>query len=81
MSDASERPFEATPRRLAKARSEGNIARSSELGANLSFAAGALCVVAIAPLLGGLAGGAIATAAAAAANTFASAAILAVACM
>lgn len=81
MSDASERPFEATPRRLAKARSEGNIARSSELGANLSFAAGALCVVAIAPLLGGLAGNAIATAAAAAATTFASAAILGVACM
>ncbi|MGA7355759.1 MAG: EscU/YscU/HrcU family type III secretion system export apparatus switch protein [Candidatus Cybelea sp.] len=80
MSDASERPFEATPRRLAKARSEGNIARSSELGANLSFAAGALCVVAIAPLFNGLAGGAIATAAAGFATTHASAAILAVAC-
>lgn len=79
MSDASERPFEATPRRLAKARSEGNIARSSELGANLSFAAAALSVVAIVPRLGELAGSVIATALAGSAIPQASAALLAVA--
>jgi flagellar biosynthesis protein FlhB len=79
VSDASERPFEATPRRLAKARSEGNIARSSELGANLAFAAAALCVVAVAPRFGELAGSVIATAVASSAIPLASAAVLTVA--
>ena len=55
MSDASEKPFEATPHRIAKAKREGNVARSSELGANLSFAAGGLTLVAIAPIFGAVA--------------------------
>ena len=52
MNDASEKPFEATPRRLIKAKREGNVARSSEFAATLSFAAGALALAAAAPLLG-----------------------------
>jgi flagellar biosynthesis protein FlhB len=43
----TERPFEATPRRILKAQREGNIARSSELPANLSFAAAATSIVAL----------------------------------
>ncbi|HVN68776.1 MAG TPA: EscU/YscU/HrcU family type III secretion system export apparatus switch protein [Candidatus Binatia bacterium] len=56
MSDASEKPFDATPHRLAKARREGNVARSTELGANVSFAAALLAVCGAAPLLGTIAG-------------------------
>jgi flagellar biosynthesis protein FlhB len=63
MSGDSEKPFEATPQRIVKAKREGNVARSSELGANCSFAAGALVLVAVAPLLGLVATGAIAAAA------------------
>ncbi len=48
-----EKPFEATPRRVAKARREGNVARSGELAANVSFAAGAATVTAIVPVLAG----------------------------
>lgn len=55
MSDVSEKPFEATPRRIAKARREGNIARAGELAANFSFAAGGLTLVAAMPMLGALA--------------------------
>jgi flagellar biosynthesis protein FlhB len=54
MGDAAEKPFEATPRRIARARREGNVARSSELAANLSFAAGGLAVLAIAPQVAAL---------------------------
>jgi flagellar biosynthesis protein FlhB len=50
MSD--EKPFEATPQRIAKAKREGSIARSAELAANLAFAAAALAVVAFAPAIG-----------------------------
>ncbi|MGC1380663.1 MAG: EscU/YscU/HrcU family type III secretion system export apparatus switch protein [Candidatus Baltobacteraceae bacterium] len=57
MSDTSEKPFEATSRRIAKAKSEGNVARAGELGANLSFAAAAAGSVAIAPAFGALACG------------------------
>ncbi len=63
MSDASEKPFEATPRRIAKAKREGNVARSSEFAANLSFAAAAATVVAAAPTLGAVASGAFLAAA------------------
>jgi flagellar biosynthetic protein FlhB len=52
VSEASEKTFEATPHRIATARREGNVARSGELAANCSFAAGAFAVIAIAPLLG-----------------------------
>ncbi len=51
MSDASEKTFEATPRHLSKARREGNIARSTELAANCSFAVGGLAVIGAVPLL------------------------------
>lgn len=51
MNDSAEKPFEPTARRLARARREGNVARSSELSATCSFAAAGLSVVAIAPLV------------------------------
>jgi flagellar biosynthesis protein FlhB len=60
MNETAEKPFEATPRRISKALREGNVARSSEPAANLSFAAAALSVAAIAPIFGGVAGTAIA---------------------
>ena len=37
MSDAGEKPFDATPQRLERARSEGNVARAGEAAANASF--------------------------------------------
>jgi flagellar biosynthesis protein FlhB len=55
VSDAAEKPFEATPQRIAKAKREGNVARSNELAANLAFAAASGAVAAVTPLLGGLA--------------------------
>jgi flagellar biosynthesis protein FlhB len=55
VSDLSEKPFEATPHRIAKAKREGNVARASELAANLSFAAGAFALVASAPTFGAVA--------------------------
>lgn len=51
MSDASEKPFEATPQRLKRAQREGDVVRSSELPANLSFAAAWLTVSALTPSL------------------------------
>jgi flagellar biosynthesis protein FlhB len=41
VSNDAEKPFEATPQRLQKAKREGNVARSAELTANISFAAAA----------------------------------------
>ncbi|MBV8344634.1 MAG: EscU/YscU/HrcU family type III secretion system export apparatus switch protein [Candidatus Eremiobacteraeota bacterium] len=55
MSEASEKPFEATPRRIAKAKREGNVARSSEFAASLSFAAAAATAAAAAPMFGAVA--------------------------
>jgi flagellar biosynthesis protein FlhB len=55
VSDAAEKPFEATPQRIAKAKREGNVARSNELAANLAFAAAAATVAGVTPLLGALA--------------------------
>ncbi|HVA33017.1 MAG TPA: EscU/YscU/HrcU family type III secretion system export apparatus switch protein [Candidatus Baltobacteraceae bacterium] len=49
MSD-DEKPFEPTPQRIAKARREGNVARSSEFPANVAFAAAAGAVGAVVPL-------------------------------
>jgi flagellar biosynthesis protein FlhB len=60
---SAEKPFEATPQRIAKAKREGNIARSAEFAANLAFAAAALAIVALAPAIGKDAGGAVAIAA------------------
>jgi flagellar biosynthesis protein FlhB len=62
VSDSSEKPFEATPARIRKARREGNVARSSELAANLSFAASAVTLVAILPAIAAAASTAIAAA-------------------
>lgn len=55
MSDAAEKPFEPTPHRLLKAKREGNVARSSELSANLSFLVAGATVVATVPLIGAVA--------------------------
>jgi flagellar biosynthesis protein FlhB len=62
VSDSSEKPFEATPARIRKARREGNVARSSELAANLSFAASAGTLVAVLPAIAAAASTAIAAA-------------------
>jgi len=59
VSDGAEKAFEATPRRIAKAKREGNVARSSELAANVSFAAAALAIVASAAQFGSVAADAI----------------------
>lgn len=59
LSEAGEKAFDATPRRIAKAKREGNVARSSELAANVAFAAAGLSVVAIALPFGGAAAGAL----------------------
>lgn len=63
MSEDSEKPFEATPQRLEKARREGNVARCSELGANAAFLAAGVTLVAAVPLLGSIATRAIVRAA------------------
>lgn len=60
MSDSSEKPFEATPARIRKARREGDVARSNELGANVAFAAGALTLFALMPQLAAVAGNVVA---------------------
>ena len=59
MSDGAEKAFDPTPRRIAKAKREGNVARSSELAANVSFAAAALAIVASAARFGSVAADAI----------------------
>lgn len=55
MSDVAEKAFEPTPRRIAKAKRDGNVARSSELAANVSFAAACLAILSVAPLFGSVA--------------------------
>lgn len=62
MSDSSGKPFEPTPARIRKARREGDVARSNELGANLAFAAGALTLFAVMPKVAAVAGNAVADA-------------------
>jgi flagellar biosynthesis protein FlhB len=57
--DVSDKPFEATPRRIAKARREGNVAHSNELAANVSFAVAATVLAAIVPIFASVAGSAI----------------------
>ena len=54
MNDGAEKPFEATPRRIARAKREGNVARAGELAANCGFAAAALSVSAGAPAFAAL---------------------------
>jgi flagellar biosynthesis protein FlhB len=53
--DDAEKAFEATPHRIAKAKREGNVARSSELAANVSFAASCFAILSVAPLFGSVA--------------------------
>jgi flagellar biosynthesis protein FlhB len=60
VSDDSEKAFEATPRRIDKARREGNVARSNELAANCSFAAAGAAVVATAAPFAAVAAGVLA---------------------
>lgn len=56
MSESSgEKNFEPSPSRLAKAKREGNVARSSELSANVAFAGALAAAVAVVPLLSVLA--------------------------
>ena len=75
MSDDAEKPFEATPQRIAKARREGNVARAGELSANCAFAAALAGCIGIAPAFAAAARGAIAASAAGRAS-FASAGLL-----
>lgn len=64
MSETSgEKQFDATPSRIAKAKREGNIARSQEFAANFAFAAAVLSTFAIAPVIGAFANPAITEAA------------------
>jgi flagellar biosynthesis protein FlhB len=63
MSESSEKAFDATPSRIAKARREGNIARSQEFSANVAFVMAAASVTGIAPVFAVLAERAIASAA------------------
>ncbi len=79
MSDA-EKPFEATARRIAKAQREGNVARSSELAANLAFAAASLTLATSAPLFVAATGSALASGASGHAAA-ASASIVAFGCL
>ena len=46
---AEEKPHDATPSKLSKARKEGNVAKSNELNSAFSFAAGAFTALAITP--------------------------------
>jgi flagellar biosynthetic protein FlhB len=55
MSDDSEKHFEATPARIAKAKREGNVVRAQELGGNLAFLAAVLTTCVVAPRIGALA--------------------------
>jgi flagellar biosynthesis protein FlhB len=79
VSDEAEKPFEATPQRIAKAKREGNVARSAEFAANLAFAAAALAIVALAPEIGKNAGEAVTIAASGITPVAASVALLAAA--
>ena len=50
--NAAEKSFEPTSSRLAKARADGNIARSADLATNASFVGATLAFVAVLPSLG-----------------------------
>jgi flagellar biosynthesis protein FlhB len=51
VNDSSEKPLEATAARIRRARREGDVARSNELGANLAFAAGTFTLFVLMPNL------------------------------
>jgi flagellar biosynthetic protein FlhB len=79
MSDASEKPFEATPQRLEKARREGNAARCAELGANAAFFSAGAAMAACVPAFAAVAAGAITRAARAGVASLDAGAVVAVA--
>jgi flagellar biosynthesis protein FlhB len=62
VSEAAEKPFEATPQRIAKAKRDGNVARSNELSANVAFAAAATAAIGLVPLIGAFARAALTSA-------------------
>ena len=80
MSDAGEKNYSATPSRIAKARREGNVARTQELGANVAFIAAAACVVAIAPSIAQVARGALVAAASGRSSESSAIALVGLAC-
>lgn len=59
MSDVSEKTFEPTPYRIAKAKREGNVARSSQLVATLAFTASAAAALPAARVLSAVASAAL----------------------
>jgi flagellar biosynthesis protein FlhB len=61
--DRSQKNFDPTPARKLKARRDGNVARSSEVGAIAAFACGAAGTFAVVPFVGAAGAGAIAGAA------------------
>lgn len=63
MNGDGEKAFEPTPQRIERAKREGDVARSSELGANVAFAAAAFAVAGVLPLFAAFAVRAIAIAA------------------
>ncbi len=52
---ADDKPFEPTPNWIARAKREGNVARSQELGAICGFLLGAVALAALVPALAGVA--------------------------
>jgi flagellar biosynthesis protein FlhB len=64
MSDDSEKHFEPTPSRIAKAKREGNVVRAQELSASLAFASAAAATCLIARQIAAVARGAMISAAA-----------------
>jgi flagellar biosynthesis protein FlhB len=66
---SEEKPFDPTPSRLERARREGDVARSQELAAAVSFAGGALAVAALIPSLAAAARAALESAAASVASS------------
>jgi flagellar biosynthetic protein FlhB len=59
VSDSGEKQLDATPHRLARARREGDVARSGELAANAAFAAAVVATAAIPPMFADAVRGAI----------------------
>ncbi|MDQ2866227.1 MAG: EscU/YscU/HrcU family type III secretion system export apparatus switch protein [Candidatus Eremiobacteraeota bacterium] len=76
-----EKQFDATPARIAKAKREGNIARSQEFGSTIALAAAACSLLGIVRPIGGLAHTAIEAAASGRVSVGYSIAILLCACL
>jgi flagellar biosynthetic protein FlhB len=74
------KPYDATPAKRAKARREGNVARSHEIGVVVGFAAAALVTVVVAPVVVERARAALVAATRGAADASAAIVVLALAC-